>query len=401
MKSALNHTKSYITLFFRIAKDEYRAIFSDSGVLLILVFAMLIYSTIYSFAYAPQVAREIPIGVIDLSNSASSRRIKSQLDSGEKIRIAYDATDMEQAKQLLLTRKIYGIVLIPEEYEQQITEGSQAVISLYADASYLVVYRQITEQVMTTINYAGAEIAIDRLLATDIPEEMISSTIQSVANPTFNLYNPYLGYGTFVMPAVFMVIIQQTLLIGIGMIRGTRHERYHCTKLGAYDHHSPLLATITVLAKAMVYGSIYAITSLYILGIHYRMFHYPMNGSAGDILIFISLYITTSILFAMALSTLFRHRESAVLLVLWTSIPVLMLSGASLPREAIPEWLYTLGLLLPSSSGVEGFVRIETMGASLSDVAVEVRRLILLAILYFTLSIIGHIKRCDDESHPL
>ncbi len=51
--------------------------------------------------------------------------------------------------------------------------------------------------------------------------------------------------------------------------------------------------------------------------------------------------------------------------------PVLMLSGVSYPRQGIPDWLFNLGQMFPSSHGVNGFIRIQTMGASLSEVLVR------------------------------
>lgn len=95
-----------------------------------------------------------------------------------------------------------------------------------------------------------------------------------------NLFNPYLGYGSFVMPAIIMVIIQQTMLIGIGMIGGTWSE------FGLYKKLIPpgrrRMSTLPVVAgKAFVYASIYAVTLFYILGLHYKLFHFPTNGHGG------------------------------------------------------------------------------------------------------------------------
>lgn len=77
------------------------------------------------------------------------------------------------------------------------------------------------------------------------------------------------------------------------------------------------------------------------------------------------------------------------MLLLWCSIPALMLSGASVPREAMPEWLYRFGQILPSSSGVEGFIRLQSMGASFSDVLHEVRILWILTIVYGGFAAVG------------
>lgn len=123
-----------------------------------------------------------------------------------------------------------------------------------------------------------------------------------------NLFNPYLGYGTFVMPAIIMVIIQQTLLIGIGMIGGTWREFGLYTKL-CPEGRCRLSTLPVVMGKGLVYASIYAVTSLYILGLHYRLFHYPMNGATGTLVLFMAAYLAACIAMGIAVSTLFRYRE--------------------------------------------------------------------------------------------
>lgn len=210
-------------------------------------------------------------------------------------------------------------------------------------------------------------VEFQRLIAkgADIPQA--KATTQPVIYQSHNLFNPYLGYGTFVMPAIIMVIIQQTLLIGIGMIGGTWREFGLYRKLCPPDRKRMSTLPI-VLGKATVYGLIYGVTTFYILGLHYRLFHYPMNGATSTVVVFMLAYLAACIFLGIAISTLFRYRENSLLLLLWTSIPLLMLSGVSYPREGIPDWLFNFGQLFPSSHGVDGFIRIQSMGASLSEV---------------------------------
>ena len=178
------------------------------------------------------------------------------------------------------------------------------------------------------------------------------------------------------------------MLIGIGMIGGTWRE------FGLYRKLIPanckrMYTLPIVLGKALVYISIYAVTLLYIMTVHYKLFHYPSNGSTEAVVGLLVPYLLACIMLGIAISTLFRYREQSLLLLFWTSIPILLLSGASFPREAIPEWLYTLGQVFPSSSGVNAFIRIRTMGASLRDVMPELRILWAQVFVYGGLACIG------------
>lgn len=395
-------TASYWRQFRTVAANEYRTIFGDAGVLLILVFALVIYSTLYSLAYGPQVLRNVPIGVVDECRTPTSRELIRTFDAGPNTYVAYEPTGMAEAEELFFGRKIYGVVYIPSDYEKRLLGGEQANVAIYVDASYFLMYRQVFQELVATIGQTGAMVEFQRLVAkgAQIPQAM--ATTQPVIYQSHNLFNPYLGYGTFAMPAIIMVIIQQTMLIGIGMIGGTWREFGLYRKLCPPDRKRMSTLPI-VLGKALVYGMMYSVTTFYILGLHYKLFHYPMNGATGTIVVFMLAYMAACIALGIAISTLFRYRENSLLLLLWTSIPLLMLSGVSYPREGIPDWLFNLGQIFPSSHGVNAFIRIQSMGASLSEVLPEIRMLCILALVYGGLACIGiHLvlNRADKDDIP-
>lgn len=342
---------SYWQQFRTVVRNEYGSIFTDAGVILVLVLALLIYSTLYSLAYGTQVLRNVPIGVIDMSNTSTSRQLIDTFNAGPNVYVAYEPGDMDEARHLFYDREIYGVVYIPSDYEEKLLGGQQAVVSLYVDASYFLMYRQAFQELVSGIGTTGAMVEFQRLIAKGANIPQATATTQPVIYQSHNLFNPYLGYGSFVMPAIIMVIIQQTMLF--------------------------------------VYASIYAVTLFYILGLHYKLFHFPTNGHTADIIAFLVPYLLSCIFLGIAISTLFQRREQSIMLLLWCSIPALMLSGASVPREAMPEWLYLFGQILPSSSGVEGFIRIQSMGASFSDVLHEVRILWILTIVYGGFAAVG------------
>jgi ABC-2 type transport system permease protein len=85
----------------------------------------------------------------------------------------------------------------------------------------------------------------------------------------------------------------------------------------------------------------------------------------------------------MMLSCLVRYRENVILLVVFTSIPFLFLAGISWPQSSMPGAWRAIACLLPSTFGVRGFVRLNTMGASLSDITVEYQALWIQTLVYF------------------
>ena len=235
-------------------------------------------------------------------------------------------------------------------------------LAIYADASYFLMYRQVFSTSRTACSIRTATWSGCGSFRKGAQPKQAEALSNPVTISVKNLYNPSGGYATFIMPAIIMVIIQQTLLIGIGMVGGTWRElKLYRTLIPAGEKRLAVLPMVS--GKTVAYLSVYCLTLLYVLGVHYRIFGYPMNGSWGTVMLFLLPYLLSCIFLGIALSTLFRYRENSLLLLLFTSIPFLMLSGASIPKE----WYARMALRdREGGAGVAAawteFVRIQTMG---------------------------------------
>ena len=335
-------------------------------------------------AYGKEVVRDVVIGVVDEDNTASSRRLVDGLRSGPNTKVGYSLVSTADAEAMFYDRDIYGVVYIPSGYERDLLSGNQADVGVVLDGSHLLIYRQVLQQAAADILTYGANVEVERLVARGLDAATIPGAVQPVAYDGIVMYNTSLGYGSFVMPSILVVIIQQTLLIGLALIAVRRRA------MGLYPEVITLWTSVKItVAKILVYMMIYAINLTIILGVVWPIFGFPYAGSTLDIISLMTAYLVAVISLGLALSHLFKRRESPFLLLLWSSVPILLLAGLSLPKEAFPEWLYLIGELLPSSSAVRGYVAIGTMGASLSDISSEMYTLIALALFYLLVAVVA------------
>lgn len=377
----MNYILHTISVFLISIKSNIRAelsaIFHDSGALLLLVIALPLYTIIYSTAYGSEVVRNVAIAVVDKDNTQSSRELINGIISGPNTAIHYEPQSILEAQELYFSDKIFGIVYIPHGFERNLLSNTQANIGIILDGSHLLLYRQVLEQVASDALTKGATIELMRLVERGQSEPTAMATIEPVALDIHHLYNRSLGYGSFVMPSVIMVIIQQTLIIDLAMIAARRRRKGLSIEI---------ISTNSIIAKTLVYLIIYGINLTIILGIIWPIFGFPYIGNTLDIAIFTALYIIATLALGMAVAQLFKRRESPLLLLLSTSVPILLLAGVSYPREAYDSWLYDIGRLLPSSSGVDGFIALASRGATLGDILPEIVTLTLLSILYFSIA---------------
>lgn len=359
---------------WRVLRYELHRIRRDRGVLLVLFGAPLIYSLLYAAAYAPQQVREIPVAVIDQCHTPSSRRLIRHLDGSEACRIVAQPTDLVEARELLFDRKIYGILLLPADWDRSLAAGRQATAVLYLDGSYLLIYRTLFAAWVKVLAATGTEVELRRLHGQGIELQSAEETVAPIRYEQHNLFNPDAGYATFVMPAVLVLILQQTLLIAIGMAGGRWREEGLYRTL-ATDRRRHTAAGAVVVGRSAAYLLAELPVALYLFGVHYRLFGYPSLGGTATLVGVLVLYAVAVILLGVALSTLFRRREEPLMLLFWCSIPLLMVSGVSFPREAMPAALTALGAAIPSTHAINAVIRLRTMGASVAEIAPELAAL--------------------------
>jgi ABC-2 type transport system permease protein len=124
------------------------------------------------------------------------------------------------------------------------------------------------------------------------------------------------------------------------------------------------------------------------LVIVYKLFNLPQKGNPFEVFIFIMPYIFAVAFLGISIATLFKKREHSLIFMFFTSIPFIFLSGFSWPANEMPLLLQKLSLLIPSTMAIQGYLRLNTMGASLPQVSNELGFLMILMVAYFIIALL-------------
>lgn len=365
---------------FYICQKELKAVFKDQGVLIFFLLVPLAYPLLYAFIYTGEVVREVPAAVVDMNKSALSREFIRKVDATPDVKIQSHCADMEEAKLLLKESKVYGVIYIPENFSSDINKGIQTQVTLYCDMSGMLYYKAIltaSTEVSLKMNKA---IKVKRAGNTTDRQDEISAT--PITYEAVNLFNPQAGYASFLLPAVLILIIQQTLLLGVGLSAGTARENNRFRDLVPLSRQYQGTLRI-VLGKSSAYFIIYAIVSAYILCVVPKIFSLVQIAQAGTLAAFILPYVLSCIFFAMTCSIFIHHREACMMIYVFTSVPLLFISGVSWPGSAIPAFWRVISWLFPSTFGINGYIAINSMGATLDQVLPEFRALWIQTGVYF------------------
>lgn len=359
---------------------EMRNVLRDEGVLMFCILVPLGYPLLYSWIYNNEVVRDVDTAIVDLSHSHTSREFVRDYDAAPDTKATYYCNSLEEAKDLVKRQAVHGIIYIPSDFDTKLNRGEQAHVSVYTDMSLMLTYKAIYQTAQAVASDINAGIQVKQSGGfTNRDDEITTRPLDFDEVPIFNTTS---GYGNAILPGVLMLILQQTLLLGVGMAAGTSRERNRNRELVPVSEHYGGVFRI-VLGKSMCYFMIYAVMGMYLALVVPKLFGFVSMLTWSSVLGFLLPYILACIFFALTMSCLVRYRENVMLLVVFTSVPLLFMTGISWPQSNIPAVWQGVAWLFPSTWGVRGFLRISSMGASLADIETEFRALWIQVGVYF------------------
>lgn len=373
---------SHIKAMFYVFIDEVKNIFKDRGVVVIVILAVLVYPLLYCSLYMNETLVDVPVVIVDASHTAKSAEFSRHLDATRDVKVYSKVNNMHEAEFLFNTSKVHGIIYIPADFDKKLNKGEQAIVSVYSDMSSFLYYRSL----ILSTNYValdlGKDIQVQRLNAAGITGEQQAVISEPIPYESVVLFNEGMGFASFLMPAILILIIHQTLFFGIGMAAGTAREenRYH-ELVNSSVHRGGIFRVI--MGKTLAFFSIYMLWSVYLLGFIPWLFNLPHIGNPFTLLEFIIPFLLASIFFSMTVSVFVPSREIQMVLLLFFSLILLFLSGISWPQSNISGFWKVFGWLFPATFGIQAYFKINTMGAGIHEIVYEQTGLWIQTAIYF------------------
>lgn len=379
-------SRKIITYIIDVAKvwmHEYRQIFKDEGTLLFVILVPLLYPVLYSWIYNNEVVKEVPVAVVDCSHSAMAREFVRHCDASSDVKVAYRCNSLEEAKDLVGHQKVYGVIYMPEDFGTRLGRMEQAHVSVYCNMGLMLTYKAIFQTCTAVAADLNSRIQIELSGAYTAREgEITASPINVRDVPMFNNTG---GYGNFILPGVLVLVLQQVLLLGIGMAYGTSYEKHGFVRLKPMLERNFGLSRIMV-GRTLGFFVLFVMLSAWVLLAIPRIFNFVHIMPRSEFLLFTIPYLLACIFFAITFSFIVRQRENVMLLVVFTSVPFLFMSGVSWPKSNIPEIWQLTSYLFPSTFGIQGFIKLNTMGCLFSDIWPEIKALWMQVIVYGALA---------------
>lgn len=350
---------------FEVYCREFKLVIHDMGLVLFFLFLPLAYPIIYSLIYNPEVVRDVKMVVVDNDRSTKSRELVRNLDATQEARVIGYAADMSEAHHAVNNHECYAILKIPEGFGKKIGRGEQANAALFCEASLLLRYRGFLMAATNVSSAMGAEILADKINE-EIPlaGTIASGDIMPIENIAMG--NIESGFDSFIMPGVLILILHQCIILAAGMAGGAKRERPELIGYNSVNEEPSVL--MTMLGQMLCYITLLMVPIIYL--VHYvpLMFSFPIEGNLFEMLMFLLPMVIACMGLGFCVQGIVWERESIFVLWVVTSVIFLFLSGLTWPRYAMAPFWKALGACVPATWGVEGFIRMNTNGADLSQV---------------------------------
>ena len=364
-----------------VIRHEWKAIATNPAILLVLAGGIFLYGLLYNYMYAPNLVRKAPVAVVDLSHSALSREYVRWLDAAPQTSVYAQTPNILEARKWMKKGEVTGILYIPSDFETRVARGETSVFTLYAATDAFLNFKGLQEassRVMLAVNdahrRAGTVFLPPQGLLT-----VASSTPVNVSGTA--LYNYTEGYGSYLIPAVMIVIIFQTMLMVIAMLTGEEAEQ---RREGIHSMRARSLKDMLciVSGRTFVYVMLYVVFSMFLLGLLPHIFSIPNIGSGWDIVTMMIPFLLATSFFALAVSRWFTDSEAPLLMIAFFSVGYIFLSGVSYPLELMPWYWQAAHYVFPVAPAVLAFVKLNSMGGSLADIWPQMLTLWIQVIIY-------------------
>ena len=371
---------------------ELGAIFADQGVWIFFIVVPFIYPLLYASFYNTENVHDAKLVFVDESRSSLSREYIRRVDATPDADVAAVLPTLEEANEWLRKKKAYGVALIPRNFTDDLTVGKMTHIMLYSDLSSILYYKGFMLAMNDVALEMGRELTADSHYGASVEATEIS--VHPIQSEYVTYYNPQSGFASFLLPAILVLILQQTMILGVCMLAATAREENDTRSLMppmAMQHYGGPMRV--VFGKSLTYITVYIGNCVWTLVAIPYLLHLPQLVDWSSLVAFLIPFLLACTFFSLSLSLFVQRREDTMIYIVFTSVICLFLTGVSWPLHAVPPFWKAFGYLIPSTPGAQGFLALNCMGASLGAVEVQYKTLWIQTAVYFAVASFGYYRQ--------
>lgn len=376
--------KMFVTIK-NILLREIQLIIGDRNLISVLLIAPIFYAFFYGSIYFNKSEVDVPIVVVDNDNSFLSNQLIRKLDAHQSILIKSVTKDFSEAKNKINENDVFAILVIPKNFEANLISGKGKELKLFLNTTRFLVSNDINKAINEVILTLNSGIRLKYFQTQGFSFDQAKEMIDPIYPDIRSMFNLTESYGDFLIPAVLILILHQTLLIGVS--ESFAKERENKTLHELYEHSNNSLYKL-IIGKTTFYLLLYFSYSIFFFGVVFYVFKINFSGSIFSFFLATVLLIISTTFLSIIISSFFERKIIAIQYLSLSSYPIFLISGYSWPEGSLPQLLKFFSWLIPFTPYSNAAIKITQMGASGSSIYLIIFHLLLLSIIYYSLAVV-------------
>lgn len=333
---------------------------------------MVLSVALTTLPYAHRTMDDLPVAVIDMDHSAASRELIRLLDAAPKIAVR-TYSELPTAQRDLAWRELYGIIVVPLEFEKRVLRGEAVTIPIFGDATNRMANGQIQQDIGTTYNELSLRYNRDLLKRSGFSEEQADVLLSPVVGDLSALFNPGTSFAAIVLPGLVTLILQHSLLLSCTRVnlnlRGGTPRSLRQPPSTRFGRYAAQLLIWTVLS--MLFYVIWP-----------WMMGYRQTASFFMLMGLVLPFLLAVIAMSEFIAEVLPSEEAVYLTMTFITLPLFYMAGFTWPPQAMPAWVQWLADGIPSTWAIRAVVEMNQMNLPLSAVADRILVLLGMAAAY-------------------
>ncbi|WP_160285876.1 ABC transporter permease [Pseudomonas knackmussii] len=333
---------------------------------------MVLSVALTTLPYAHRTMDDLPVAVIDMDNSSASRELIRLLDAAPKIAVR-TYSELPTAQRDLAWRELYGIIVVPLEFEKRVLRGEAVTIPIFGDATNRMANGQIQQDIGTTYNELSMGYNRDLLKRNGFSEEQADVLLSPVVGDLSALFNPGTSFAAIVLPGLVTLILQHSLLLSCTRVnlnlRGGTPRSLRQPPSTRFGRYAAQLLIWTVLS--MLFYVIWP-----------WMMGYRQTASFFMLMGLVLPFLLAVIAMSEFIAEVLPSEEAVYLTMTFITLPLFYMAGFTWPPQAMPAWVQWLADAIPSTWAIRAVVEMNQMNLPLSAVADRILVLLGMAAAY-------------------
>ena len=327
-----------------IAKRECRRLLKNRIYMLCMVVFPIAVTLFFTSLMGEGQPEKMPIGIVDLDNSTTTRRLTRMLDAFQSTEVVKHYANFEEARRAMQHGEIYGFLLYPKGTTAQLLASRQPKISFYYSYASLTAGALVFRDMKTAATLGSAAVRKSVMSAKGYTSEQIMTYLQPIAIDLHLISNPWVNYNIYLST----MLVPGCLLLFIFLITaysfGTELKENTARELMQRARGNAFLAVAgKLLPQTLIFLAVIFFYMFYLFGV----LHFPHPGGIGNIIVLGVMGVLASQGLALFFFSLLPSlRMSMSICSLW-GVVSFSLAGSAFPVMAMDGGLQVLSALFP------------------------------------------------------